>query len=54
MGSYTSIDLFCGCGGFTLGLQRAGFRTLAAVDVDPHALAVYRANFPEVPGHQPA
>ena len=45
----TSIDLFCGCGGFTLGLKRAGFRTLAAIDVSADAVAVFRANFPEIP-----
>ena len=28
----TCIDLFCGCGGFSLGLQRAGFSVLAAID----------------------
>lgn len=44
-GQLTCIDLFCGCGGFSLGMQRAGFRVLAAIDVDPQATAVYRANF---------
>jgi len=42
------IDLFCGCGGFTLGMERAGFRCLAAVDVDPVAVATLRANLPNV------
>ncbi len=44
-------DIFCGCGGLTLGTseaaRRAG-RTIdvrLAVDTDPAALAVYRANF---------
>jgi DNA (cytosine-5)-methyltransferase 1 len=45
----TSIDLFCGCGGFTLGLRQAGFKTLAAIDFAADAIAVFRANFPEVP-----
>jgi DNA (cytosine-5)-methyltransferase 1 len=45
----TSIDLFCGCGGFTLGLKQAGFTTLAGIDLAPDAIAVFRANFPEVP-----
>ncbi len=45
----TCIDLFCGCGGLSLGMERAGFRTLAAIDSDPNAVAVYRQNFPHVP-----
>lgn len=45
----TCVDLFCGCGGFSLGMERAGFQTLAAVDIDPHAVAVFRRNFPHVP-----
>lgn len=44
----TCLDLFCGCGGFSLGMEQAGFQTLAAVDVDPHAVAVFRRNFPHV------
>ena len=45
----TSIDLFCGCGGFTLGLKQAGLRTLAGIDFAPDAIAVFRASFPDVP-----
>lgn len=45
----TCLDLFCGCGGFSLGMDWAGFRTLAAIDFNPEAVAVYRHNFPEVP-----
>ncbi len=45
----TFIDLFCGCGGFSLGLQRAGLRCLAAIDFNEEAVAVFRANFPDVP-----
>ena len=26
------IDLFCGCGGLSLGFQRAGFEIVAAFD----------------------
>ncbi len=40
----TFIDLFCGCGGFTLGMLRAGFRCLAAVDFNAQAVAALRAN----------
>ncbi len=44
----TCIDLFCGCGGFTLGMERAGFSTLAAVDSNQEAITVFRRNFPGV------
>ena len=44
----TFIDLFCGCGGFTLGLQRACFQALAAIDFEPAAMKIYRANFKSV------
>ena len=43
------LDLFCGCGGFSLGLTKAGLRCLAAVDFNPEAVDVFRANFPDVP-----
>ncbi len=42
------IDLFCGCGGFSLGMKRAGFELLAAIDFNAEATLVYKKNFPEV------
>lgn len=43
--SLTCLDLFCGCGGFTLGMERAGFRCLAAIDFNKEAIATFKANF---------
>jgi DNA (cytosine-5)-methyltransferase 1 len=40
----TFIDLFCGCGGFTLGMLRAGFECLAAIDNDKTAIETLRKN----------
>jgi DNA (cytosine-5)-methyltransferase 1 len=40
------IDLFCGCGGFSLGAHLAGFHTVLAVDIDPILSSAYALNFP--------
>ena len=40
------VDLFSGCGGFSLGASMAGFRVMAAVDNDPILASSYAWNFP--------
>jgi DNA (cytosine-5)-methyltransferase 1 len=47
-GKPTAVDLFCGCGGLTVGLKRAGFRVLGAMDVDPLSIKTYKANHRDV------
>ena len=44
----TALDLFSGCGGLTVGLKRAGFRVLGAVDVDPLSTKTYKVNHNDV------
>lgn len=45
---YTVIDLFCGCGGLSLGFERAGFKPVLAIDVWKDALTTYEFNNLEV------
>ena len=40
----TAIDLFCGAGGLSLGLQRAGFNVALGLDFDSHVVDTYRVN----------
>ena len=40
----TAIDLYCGCGGLTLGLRKANFKVIAAVDNDSLSVETYRRN----------
>lgn len=42
----TSVDLFAGAGGLSLGLEMAGWDTKVAADFDPQACATYERNFP--------
>jgi DNA (cytosine-5)-methyltransferase 1 len=41
------IDLFSGAGGLSLGAARAGFDVYGSVEIDPHASATHRLNFPK-------
>ena len=45
--AFTAVDLFCGLGGLSTGLEEAGFSVLGAVDVSDLAIEGYRANHPD-------
>ena len=42
----TAIDMFCGAGGLSLGLERAGFDVLVGADSDAWAVRTHQANLP--------
>jgi DNA (cytosine-5)-methyltransferase 1 len=41
-----AIDLFCGAGGLSEGLEQAGFEVKLGLDFDRHAIATYAHNHP--------
>nr|WP_281722821.1 DNA cytosine methyltransferase [Nitrosomonas nitrosa] len=43
-----AVDLFSGCGGLTLGLKKAGFHVVGAVELDKRAVETFSKNHPEV------
>ena len=45
----TCIDLFCGCGGFSLGFIQSGWEVVAAVDWDVAAITTYMVNLGSYP-----
>jgi DNA (cytosine-5)-methyltransferase 1 len=48
----TAIDIFCGAGGLSLGLEEAGFQTVFAVDNDPDSCKTYRTVVPHAALHE--
>jgi DNA (cytosine-5)-methyltransferase 1 len=50
-GTMRAIDLYCGCGGFSLGAHQAGFDVLAAFDIDPVLTSSFARNFPSTTLH---
>ena len=45
------LDLFCGAGGLSFGLELTGcFRTVAGLDLLPDRIATFRANHPHATG----
>ena len=40
------VDFFCGSGGTSAGLMRAGIQIVVGVDNDPDAATTFRSNFP--------
>lgn len=44
----TVLDLFAGLGGFSLGLERAGMRTIAFSEIEPWACDTLRRHWPHV------
>lgn len=43
------LDLFSGIGGFSIGLERAGFRTVAFCEIDPFCRRILEKHWPNVP-----
>jgi DNA (cytosine-5)-methyltransferase 1 len=43
------LDLFSGIGGFSLGLERAGMRTVAFCEIEPYCRAVLKKHWPDIP-----
>lgn len=41
---HTVVDLFAGCGGGSMGFKKAGFKTLAAIEIDVDAAAAFALN----------
>ncbi len=43
---YNTIDLFCGCGGFSYGLEKSGLNIIGSIDIWDKAIESYKINMP--------
>lgn len=41
-----AVDLFCGCGGISVGLRGAGFEVTAGIDIEKKYIITFKHNFP--------
>ena len=41
------LDLFCGCGGISLGFKLAGYDISGGIDIDPDSIKTFNKNFPK-------
>lgn len=41
------LDLFCGCGGISLGFKLAGYTVSGGIDIDPDSIKTFQRNFPK-------
>ena len=46
------LDLFSGIGGFSLGLERAGFETVAFCELEDYPVSILNKHWPDVPVHR--
>ena len=44
MKNFNYIDIFAGCGGLSLGLNKAGWKGLFAIEKSPHAFETLEYN----------
>lgn len=43
---FLMVDLFCGCGGFSIGFEAAGFKPFLGLDIHLPSIATYACNHP--------
>lgn len=44
--SFFMVDLFSGCGGFSVGFESVGFKSILAIDIHPPSLETFAENHP--------
>lgn len=44
---YTALDLFCGAGGFSVGMEQAGINVIASIEFNPQIAETYKFNNPQ-------